>query len=134
MKGNFKTILLYVVLVAVFLVTATTVLNGTSKDEPVFSDIYDLFVKEQVRSFVITQDAELVLKVRSETEPANEDTDSTLSFRLLDYEMFREQIFEKFGIDCMEVTDEVFESEQSIVFDEAENRMHTIKAVMAATL
>ena len=44
------------------------------------------------------------------------------------------QINEKFGLDCMEVTDEVFESEQSIVFDEAENRMHTIKAVMAATL
>ena len=43
-------------------------------------------------------------------------------------------IFEKFGIDCMEVTDEVFQSPQSIVFDEAENRMHTIKAVMAATL
>ena len=40
------------------------------------------------------------------------------------------QIHDKFGIDCMEVTDEVFESEQSIVFDEAENRMHTIKAVM----
>ena len=45
-----------------------------------------------------------------------------------------QQIFEKFGIDCMEVTDQVFESENSIVFDEAENRMHTIKAVMAATL
>ncbi len=44
------------------------------------------------------------------------------------------QIFEKFGIDCMEVTDEVFESDRSIVFAEAENRMHTIKAVMAATL
>ena len=44
------------------------------------------------------------------------------------------QIYEKFGLTCMEVTDEVFESEQSIVFDEAENRMHTIKAVMAATL
>ena len=44
------------------------------------------------------------------------------------------QVFDKFGIDCMEVTDEVFESAQSIVFDEAENRMHTIKAVMAATL
>jgi len=44
------------------------------------------------------------------------------------------QIYEKFGITCMEVTDEVFESERSIVFDEAENRMHTIKAVMAATL
>ena len=41
---------------------------------------------------------------------------------------------EKFGITAMEVTDEVFESEQSIVFEEAENRMHTIKAVMAATL
>ena len=44
------------------------------------------------------------------------------------------QIHEKFGLTAMEVTDEVFESEQSIVFDEAENRMHTIKAVMAATL
>ena len=44
------------------------------------------------------------------------------------------EIFDKFGITSMEVTDEVFESEQSIVFDEAENRMHTIKAVMAATL
>ena len=41
---------------------------------------------------------------------------------------------ERFGIRDMEVTDEVFESEQSRVFDEAENRMHTIKAVMAATL
>ena len=41
---------------------------------------------------------------------------------------------EAFGRDAMEVTDEVFESPQSIVFDEAENRMHTIKAVMAATL
>lgn len=44
------------------------------------------------------------------------------------------EIHDKFGLDCMEVTDEVFESEHSIVFDEAENRMHTIKAVMAATL
>jgi len=43
-------------------------------------------------------------------------------------------IFEKFGIDCMEVTDAVFEGLQSVVFQEAENRMHTIKAVMAATL
>ena len=41
---------------------------------------------------------------------------------------------EKFGVSEMEVTDEVFESEKSIVFEEAENRMHTIKAVMAATL
>lgn len=44
------------------------------------------------------------------------------------------EIHDKFGLDEMEVTDEVFESEKSVVFDEAENRMHTIKAVMAATL
>jgi ornithine carbamoyltransferase len=45
-----------------------------------------------------------------------------------------EEIFQKFGIEAMEVTEEVFESEASIVFDEAENRLHTIKAVMVATL
>jgi ornithine carbamoyltransferase len=44
------------------------------------------------------------------------------------------EISKKYGIDEMEVTDEVFESPASIVFDEAENRMHTIKAVMAVTL
>lgn len=44
------------------------------------------------------------------------------------------QIYDKFGIDCMEVTDSVFSSDASIVFDEAENRMHTIKAVIAASL
>ena len=45
-----------------------------------------------------------------------------------------EEIFQKFGLDGMEVTEEVFESEHSIVFDEAENRVHTIKAIMVATL
>jgi len=45
-----------------------------------------------------------------------------------------ENIYKKFGLDGMEVTEEVFESEASIVFDEAENRVHTIKAVMVATL
>jgi ornithine carbamoyltransferase len=44
------------------------------------------------------------------------------------------QVYETFGLEALEVTDEVFESEQSVVFDEAENRMHTIKAVIAATL
>ncbi len=44
------------------------------------------------------------------------------------------EVGEKFGLDSMEVTNEVFESDKSVVFDEAENRMHTIKAVMAATL
>jgi len=55
------------------------------------------------------------------------------SFHDLDTKTGKE-IYKKFGLDCMEVTDEVFEGENSIVFDEAENRMHTIKAVIAATL
>ena len=45
-----------------------------------------------------------------------------------------EEIFERFGMEGLEVTNDVFESERSIVFDQAENRMHTIKAVMVATL
>jgi ornithine carbamoyltransferase len=45
-----------------------------------------------------------------------------------------EDIYQKFGLEAMEVTEEVFESDASIVFDEAENRVHTIKAVMVATL
>lgn len=45
-----------------------------------------------------------------------------------------EQIYQKYGMDCMEVTEEVFESEANVAFDEAENRAHTIKAVMVATL
>jgi len=45
-----------------------------------------------------------------------------------------EEIFQKFGLDGIEVTEDVFESEASIVFDEAENRMHTIKAVILATI
>jgi ornithine carbamoyltransferase len=44
-----------------------------------------------------------------------------------------EEIFQKTGMEALEVTDEVFESEHSIVFDQAENRMHTIKAVLVAT-
>ncbi len=45
-----------------------------------------------------------------------------------------EEIYQKFGLEAMEVTDDVFESAHSLVFDEAENRLHTIKAVMVATL
>ncbi len=45
-----------------------------------------------------------------------------------------EEIYQKFGLDGMEVTEDIFESEASVVFDEAENRIHTIKAVMVATL
>jgi ornithine carbamoyltransferase len=56
--------------------------------------------------------------------PANHDRNTKIG----------EAIFQKFGIESMEVTDEVFESKASIVFDQAENRMHTIKAIMVATL
>ncbi|PKL83125.1 MAG: ornithine carbamoyltransferase [Ignavibacteriae bacterium HGW-Ignavibacteriae-3] len=45
-----------------------------------------------------------------------------------------EEIFQKYGLEAMEVTEDVFESSHSIVFDEAENRLHTIKAIMVATL
>jgi ornithine carbamoyltransferase len=55
------------------------------------------------------------------------------AFHNTDTEVGKE-IFEKFGLEALEVTEEVFESPASLVFDEAENRMHTIKAVMVATL
>ena len=56
--------------------------------------------------------------------PAFHDLDTTIG----------RQIHEKYGLTEMEVTDDVFESERSVVFDEAENRMHSIKAIMYATL
>ena len=67
------------------------------------------------------------------------ETGQALTFRLAGPRVFMEDLSpqemgRRFGIGDMEVTDEVFESPQSKVFDEAENRMHTIKAVMAATL
>ena len=51
-----------------------------------------------------------------------------------DHRKIGKEMGERFGVSELEVTDEVFESSQSVVFDEAENRMHTIKAVMLATL
>ena len=56
--------------------------------------------------------------------PAFHDRDTALG----------EEIYQETGLDALEVTDEVFESEASIVFDQAENRMHTIKALLVATL
>ena len=55
------------------------------------------------------------------------------SFHDLETDIGKE-IFDKYGLSAMEVTDDVFQSPSSLVFDEAENRMHTIKAVMALTL
>ena len=56
--------------------------------------------------------------------PAFHNTDTRLG----------KEIYEKYGLQALEVTDEVFESKASIVFDQAENRLHTIKAVLVATL
>ncbi len=56
--------------------------------------------------------------------PALHNTDTKLG----------KEIYEKYGLSALEVTDEVFESPASIVFDQAENRLHTIKAIMVATL
>jgi len=55
------------------------------------------------------------------------------SFHNLETEVGR-RIYEEYGLEEMEVTDEVFNSKHSLVFDQAENRLHTIKAVMAVTL
>ena len=85
MKSNFRTIILYLVLIAVILTVVTMVLGGTKKEEMVYSDIYDLFSEERVRSFTVDEDAQLTLVVRSETEPDNKNRDQLVRFRLLDY-------------------------------------------------
>jgi ornithine carbamoyltransferase len=77
-------------------------------------------------------------QVNSETMAATGNPDVKFmhclpAFHNTDTEVGKE-IFEKFGLESLEVTEEVFESPASVVFDEAENRLHTIKAVMVATL
>ena len=94
MKNNFKSILLYLAFIAVIIVTVTLVLGGTKEEPPVFSEIYDLFAEEQVRSFTVTEKLELILNVRSADAPEDETKDEVLSFRLLDYELFRDVIIE----------------------------------------
>ena len=49
-------------------------------------------------------------------------------------DVYKRQIYELTGMDALEITDDVFEANADVIFDEAENRMHTIKAVMVATL
>jgi ornithine carbamoyltransferase len=83
---------------------------------------------EELRDFSITRDV-MNLTHNPDTKfmhclPAMHDRETEVG----------QMIYEKFGLAALEVTDEVFESEASIVFDEAENRLHTIKAVMVATL
>ena len=112
------------------------VLTGTKDADVVYTDVWvsmgepDEVWAERIKILSPYQVNKKVMENAKETAifthclPAFHDLKTTIG----------QEIFEKFGIKELEVTDEVFESAQSVVFDEAENRMHTIKAVMAATL
>lgn len=110
--------------------------EGTTDADVVYTDIWvsmgepDEVWEERIRLLKPYQvNAEMMANAKDEAIfmhclPSFHDTKTTIGA----------DIAEKFGITEMEVTDEVFESKQSVVFDEAENRMHTIKAVIYATL
>ena len=86
--------------------------------------------KERINDLLPYQVTEELMEIAGENARFMHDLPS---FHDLETAIGKE-IYEKFGLSSMEVTNEVFEGKQSIVFDQAENRMHTIKAVMAATL
>lgn len=90
-------------------------------------EVWDRRIK-LLRSYQINNDV-----IRKTGNPMVKFMHCLPAFHNLETKMGRE-IFEKFGLNGLEVTEDVFESEHSIVFDEAENRMHTIKAVIVATL
>lgn len=110
--------------------------SGTKEADVIYTDVWvsmgepDEVWEERIRELMPYQVNLKAMNQAKETAifmhclPAFHDLETTIG----------REISEKFGIYEMEVTDEVFESYQSVVFEEAENRMHTIKAVMAATL
>jgi ornithine carbamoyltransferase len=93
------------------------------ESENVWADRIELLKPFQVNSRVMELTGNPAIKFLH-CLPANHDRNTKIG----------EAIYQKFGIESMEVTDEVFESKASIVFDQSVNRMHTIKAVMVATL
>ena len=109
---------------------------GTKGADVIYTDVWvsmgepDAVWAERIRALLPYQVNKKVMTYAKDSAifmhclPAFHDLDTKIG----------KEIHEKFGLDAMEVTDEVFESAQSKVFDEAENRMHTIKAVMVATL
>lgn len=118
-------------------ITLTEDVEAATKDaDVIYTDVWvsmgepDEVWESRIRELMPYQVNQKVMENAKESAifmhclPAFHDLETTIG----------KQIYEKFGISEMEVTDEVFESEQSVVFDEAENRMHTIKAVMLATL
>lgn len=112
------------------------VTEGTKDADVIYTDVWvsmgepDEVWAERIRELMPYQVNQKVMENASESAifmhclPAFHDLQTTIG----------KQIHEKFGLREMEVTDEVFEGKQSVVFDEAENRMHSIKAVMYATL
>ncbi|WDV46024.1 ornithine carbamoyltransferase [Clostridiaceae bacterium M8S5] len=100
----------------------TDVWVSMGEPEEVWAKRIEMLLPYQVNMSMIKNADEEVLFMHC--LPAFHDLNTTVG----------KEIYDKFDIDAMEVTDDVFESKHSVVFDEAENRMHTIKAVMVATL
>ena len=112
------------------------VMEGTKDADVIYTDVWvsmgepDEVWAERIKELMPYQVNQKVMENAKESAifmhclPAFHDLETTIG----------KQIHEKFGLQEMEVTDEVFEGRQSVVFDEAENRMHSIKAVMYATL
>ncbi|KGM96491.1 ornithine carbamoyltransferase [Clostridium novyi A str. 4552] len=101
----------------------TDVWVSMGEKENVWMDRINLLKSYQINTDIINKTGNPNVKFMH-CLPAFHDLETTMGKR----------IYEKFKMDALEVTDEVFESEYSIVFDEAENRLHTIKAIMLATL
>jgi len=101
----------------------TDVWVSMGEDKSVWKERIDLLTPYQINSDVVTRTGNPHVKFMH-CLPAFHNRDTKVG----------EEIFETYGLDGLEVTDDVFESPASIVFDQAENRMHTIKAVMVATL
>ena len=101
----------------------TDVWVSMGEPDSAWSERIELLMPYQVNSEVLAMTGEPTAKFLH-CLPAFHNTDTLIGKR----------VFKEFGLSSMEVTEEVFESECSIVFDQAENRMHTIKAIMVATL
>ncbi len=88
-KSNFKTVILYVVLIAVVLVASTQMLSGSNKEEITTKDIFGYFQDNNVKSFELDQDMNLKITLKQ----ANAQGKTELSYKLLDYQMFYECIY-----------------------------------------
>ena len=101
----------------------TDVWVSMGEDKSVWKERIELLTPYQVNADVVRRTGNPLVKFLH-CLPAFHNRQTTVG----------EEIFQTYGLDGLEVTDDVFESDASIVFDQAENRVHTIKAVMVATL